>query len=443
MVILAALGLQALFELRPTDAKPRNPQIPKALRNYVFIFGGFCLLLLCYLLFGQSLYQSLAQGSAGIQKNIEQGLARGYPVERLQDYFNTKIINPALELARQDALKMVLLLAGCLLILWAYLTKKLSQAWSVVFLTMLVVVDLWWVDFKIVNTKLEQNQKQRLTAPATYFRENQVVQFLKRQQQQDLFRIYPLDSPEQNWYMHHQIQSVTGYNPAKLRIYQEMLEKLQLNPRMFSLLNTKYLITERESLPGFQLVPEFANSTPKVYAVPFALPRAFFVQRDTVLLQSDTGNLSKAVKEAHRDQIFAFMQSNAFIPHEIAVLEANPPFPIEASDSNQVQITKYDLHQISLEANVMKPAHLVLSEVYYPAGWKALVDGQETKIYKTDYLLRSIFLNPGKHQIEFRFEPRMFRLGLWLSVGTLACLLLIIGGYILRYYLQKPNQVPA
>lgn len=439
MVILAALGLQALLEFKPSASRLRSPQIPKALRNYVFVFGGFCLLLLSYLFFGQSFFQSLVLSSARVQQNIEQGLAMGYPLKGLQQYF----VNPALEMARQDALKMILLLAGCLLILWAYLTQKLSQVWSVVFLTLLVVADLWWVDFKIVNTKLEQNQKQRLTAPANYFRENQVVQFLKRQQQQDLFRIYPLDSPDQNWYMHHRIQSVMGYNPAKLRIYQEMIEKLQLNPRVLGLLNTKYLITERETLPGFQVVPEFANAIPKVYAVPYALPRAFFVQRDTVLLPPAPTQITKVEKEAHRDQIFAFMQSSAFIPHEIAVLEENPPFNIEASDSNQVQITKYDLHQISLAANVVKPAHLILSEVYYPAGWKAFVDGQETKIYKTDYLLRSIFLTPGRHQIEFRFEPRMFRLGLWLSVGILAGLLLIISGYGVRCYLRGANPTPA
>ena len=69
---------------------------------------------------------------------------------------------------------------------------------------------------------------------------------------------------------------------------------------------------------------------------------------------------------------------------------------------------------------------MVLSEVYYPAGWKAFVDGQETKIYKTNYILRSILLEPGKHKIEFVFKPKSFMLGVWITVSVFAVLVLLL-----------------
>ena len=98
------------------------------------------------------------------------------------------------------------------------------------------------------------------------------------------------------------------------------------------------------------------------------------------------------------------MKSGDFNPGQEAVLEESPEFKVASSPQNRVEITTYDNHEIKLKAEVVAPALMVLSEIYYPAGWKAFVNGEETKIYKTNAILRSIFLKPGTHDIKFVLE---------------------------------------
>ena len=74
---------------------------------------------------------------------------------------------------------------------------------------------------------------------------------------------------------------------------------------------------------------------------------------------------------------------------------------------------------------------LFLADLAYP-GWKAYVDGQETQIYRADYLFRSVFVPAGTHSVEFVYRPRSFRLGLLITLlatagGVVALLLLAFG----------------
>jgi uncharacterized membrane protein YfhO len=83
----------------------------------------------------------------------------------------------------------------------------------------------------------------------------------------------------------------------------------------------------------------------------------------------------------------------------------------------------------------------VFSDIYYPYGWKAYVDGKETEIMKANYILRAIKIPQGQHKIEFKFHPDSFYKG-----GSIAmiCSLLILGltGFSL-VRLFKPKQEEA
>jgi uncharacterized membrane protein YfhO len=72
---------------------------------------------------------------------------------------------------------------------------------------------------------------------------------------------------------------------------------------------------------------------------------------------------------------------------------------------------------LTYEVQADEAGVLVFSEIFYPIGWKASVDGQETPIMRANYLLRAIEVPQGKHTIELRFEPDSFyKTKLWTVV---------------------------
>ena len=443
VVALAAVGVNSLMRFRE---EKRNVSIlkQKQLMRYFYIFIAIVGLFLIFLILAKGTYLNMVAGSrAGINEAL-----------RTKAYI----------MATSDALKALALAVFAVAAVVFYLKRQIGRGFFTVALIALVVIDLWWVDFKIIKPGVPANVE-------AYFAKTPVVEKLKTDQ--SLYRLYPMyDDKQGNWYMYHLIQSVTGYHAAKLRIYQEFLEetgldnmepvqkagaaadwrnvrlpqwprlphflakywsiKMQnqratwapiplemISPQLLSfhhnvldMLNVKY-ITSYQQIPDtrYRLLHE---GKPLLYKNTTALPRAFFVDSVEVL----TG----------KKRIFARMKDTTFDPRKTAIIEDEPEFTIEPADSNTVHISNWDIHEITLEAEVAKPTLLVLSEVYYPAGWKAYVDGIETRIHKTNYILRSIFLKPGHHSVNFKFAPKSFTIGQWVSIGTLLVLL----GFILR-----------
>jgi len=104
------------------------------------------------------------------------------------------------------------------------------------------------------------------------------------------------------------------------------------------------------------------------------------------------------------------------------------------SDS-EVKITNYTPESVSISSNLLNNGFLVLSDTYYP-GWKAFVDGRETKIYRADYILRGVYLAKGKHQVKFIYDPLSFKVGKYISLFTLLSLFLAMG--IVKFKTAKP-----
>jgi len=118
----------------------------------------------------------------------------------------------------------------------------------------------------------------------------------------------------------------------------------------------------------------------------------------------------------------SFMESDAFDPATTLALEEPGGLSLNDSvrhDDGKATITSYSTGAISLEASTPRDGYLLLSEIYYP-GWKAYVDGAETKIFRADWNLRAIPVKSGAHRIEVRFEPDSFRRGMWITILTLA-----------------------
>ncbi|HKA33162.1 MAG TPA: YfhO family protein, partial [Candidatus Binatia bacterium] len=80
--------------------------------------------------------------------------------------------------------------------------------------------------------------------------------------------------------------------------------------------------------------------------------------------------------------------------------------------------------RVDINASLDAPGILVLADSYYP-GWRVYVDGKEGEILRANLFFRGVKLAPGEHRVEFRYEPRSFQIGLWISLATLVGLTLI------------------
>ncbi|MDZ7724804.1 MAG: YfhO family protein [candidate division KSB1 bacterium] len=151
------------------------------------------------------------------------------------------------------------------------------------------------------------------------------------------------------------------------------------------------------------------KKSPFVYRNTTALPFAFF--SDTVMVVSD----SKAALDS--------MKSANFNPAVTALLFEPPPLAVHPPDSIHITWHRRDACRYQMDVFVDQPSCLVISENYYPRGWRAFIDGQRVKSYRTNVCLKSVFMQPGEHRIEFLYQPLSFVTGLWISGAALLALL--------------------
>jgi hypothetical protein len=176
------------------------------------------------------------------------------------------------------------------------------------------------------------------------------------------------------------------------------------------MLNVKYLVM-RSQRPG-DLKPILTQVNPD------ACPRAWFV--DTV------------ITAASRAAVFQTLRDRSWNPRTTAILERPLPSPVSAAPDTSVRITKYSSRTITLAVNTTAPKLLVLSEVYYPAGWSATIDGKEAEILKTNYVLRSVIVPAGARTVEFQFHPASYETGLTVTNAAwgVTALLLVAGAFL-------------
>lgn len=272
--------------------------------------------------------------------------------------------------------------------------RKLPAVLPAVLLLGLVTWDLCLVNGRFMHP-------MPMEPLASYYPETPAIRFLKSQPPP--FRILPLGEEfSSNAYMYHGLESIGGYHPAKLAVYDDLLDKVGMtNLKLLAMLNVKYVIGP-EQLDN----PAFRKVDPTVHEFLGALPRAFLVGR---VEQVPSQNAA----------LQAFGQSSFDPAATVAILEP-PPGPVESPEGGSVEIVSWQAERLEVRASVPRPCLLVFSEIYYAPGWKAFVDGAETRIYRTDYAFRSVYLEPGTHTIVMSYAGDAIRLGLVLTLCAAA-----------------------
>ena len=159
------------------------------------------------------------------------------------------------------------------------------------------------------------------------------------------------------------------------------------------------------SEPGLRLAYDGPDA--RVYENRRALPRAFVVGGQQVV--SDEDEALSAVTAASFD--------GRRVVVVVEALDGVPQGP--RTSSGDAEITEYDPDRVTVNVRAERRGLLVLGDVHYP-GWKAQVDGRDVPIHRVDYLLRGVQLEPGGHEVEFRYEPASWRIAWMISLVALA-----------------------
>jgi hypothetical protein len=109
-----------------------------------------------------------------------------------------------------------------------------------------------------------------------------------------------------------------------------------------------------------------------------------------------------------------------------AFLEEDPN--VVLGDGNaKARVMSYKSNEVSIKSSSKENSLLVLTDTFYP-GWKAYVDGQETKIYRTNFAFRGVVLTKGEHEIVFKYSPFSFKMGVMIAaigLGIFVALVLL------------------
>ncbi len=234
-----------------------------------------------------------------------------------------------------------------------------------------------------------------------------------------------------SWGMVYDIQTINGFNSLQPRRYTDYLfgpdvpdvsygylaspRLLQPDNPVLSSLNVKYLIVPTTDFPplGSNFQEVFSNHYVRIYQNTAVYPRAFFADR--VQLMSDTQSILNAVT------------APGFDGRQVSIVEAIglPELVQSSGEPAQVKITSYEANQIELITVTSEPRFLVLSEMYF-SGWHAYVDGEETPLYRTNYLFRGVIVPPGQHVVEFRYRPWSAIIGTVVSIVALIVVVVLV-----------------
>ena len=413
---LAAIGIHELAtRIRDMDEK-------KATKILLSIFGAFILLGVLPLLLRHTL-----------------SFARPQEIGAYNNQVLTMLKNARFDLLKGDAVRMLALVAAAFALVYAYFKGWLGKSLFMGALIILLLVDLLPVDKRYMKQLIPKNQID------AYFTKTKIDDLLL--QDKTPHRIYPLGelSDQAHWSYYH--QSIEGYHPAKLRIYQDIRESCltkgsdpdfgndaaaPINWNIVNMLNAKYLLA-KGAINHPNVTPIYQDKTQGivVYKNSAALPRAFCVGRTEVI--------------ADRSARFARLNQAAFRPDSIAIVEKEPGKSISAPQSWSAEITRYEPNAIDVKVTTDAQTLLVLSEIYYPAGWKAFVNAQEKEIFKVDHILRGVIVPAGPSTVQFKLQPKSYKTSIMLmgvSMG-IVYLLLVVGLIPVMRRLRRNVNAPA
>lgn len=245
-------------------------------------------------------------------------------------------------------------------------------------------------------------------------------------------------------------KSVGGYSAAKIRRYQELYDSIMWKEfaDIRSLINTGFQngfdenqVQELLDLRANTPVLNMLNTKYFIYHPDFKpmtnsgrFGNAWFVNQHIFVDNADQeiNNMINSGKTGSEGLRMLDLSSTAIISR---AYEKQLKSFMHTPDSNaKIELIEYAPDHLVYEFNSEKDQLTLFSEIFYPHGWKAIIDGEEYPHFRANYVLRAMIIPAGKHTVEFKFEPNSYQTGVIISyASSITLLLLILGRLFLEF----------
>ena len=413
-VALPALGFLALDSIMRENLPAQ--QLRKGVLVSLGITGGFCAL--CCLAPG--LFGSFS-GAADAQ---------------MQDVLVDALVKDRISLFRADAaMSLILILGASALLLWASATKTDRQFGrrflAAVGICLLVAVNMFSVGKRYLNA-------DHFTTPKDFdkpFALRQVDKMILTDEDPQS-RVLDLTVNVFNSSVpsyHH--KNVGGYSPAKLQRYQDLIEQYlsgEINA-LYGALQTAETLDDVSSV--------MASETPVLNALNtrYVIVDGDFAPVENPAAFGPAWFVDNVVSASSPEEEIALLGTVDL--RTTAVLTREIPARAAGNADDAIVLASYAPNRLKYHYSAAQERVAVFSEIYYPDGWHASVDGQPLELFCADWTLRGAVLPSGEHEVEMYFLPESYRLGAAVSRVTSILLLLLLFAIFVSLW-QSPWKIP-
>lgn len=338
------------------------------------------------------------------------GANDGYFAQNFGPDFVNALKNDRKTMYSADLLRSGFFMVIAALILYLYGKQRLTQTTAVILVGVFMIADLFFVDKKYVDSKSFVDARQVETPFQPTATDLEILKDTSH------YRVFEVQGrlKARTSYFH---KSLSGYSAVRPRRIEQLFDYqiAKNNFEVLNMLNTKYVIQVNEKGEEFPAVNPEANGN------------AWFVSKIKKVSTADQE--MKALDEFNslEDAIvntaeFPSMTATSFATDSVA----------------NIKLQVYKPNYLKYISNNDYDGFAVFSEIYYPQGWQARIDGKDVDHIRVDYTLRGLAVPKGKHTIEFTFEPQVVKTGSMIALfSSLGILLLIIGGIYYEFFYKK------
>ena len=370
--ILAGLGIAKIISLKNESDKKYDNLV----RNTFFVLSGIFIL---------SIVLATPIKSWFLGRIVDAG-EKASRLQQLNDYMSEMFLN--------DLRLAFFFTAAVFGLIFAYLKSFVSRDLMIALIIVFSLIDIFRINHR-GETYQETKDLEQL------FEKPEYVSVIQSLNDNSTYRILNLKkeglgtiSQNSNFNAYFLMQDLYGYSGIKPRSYQDYMDVLgnPANQTLWRMANVKYLVLDNlVNVAGLKLI--YSGNKTYVYENQNALPRAYFVNE---------------VQKATAIEILNKVKNNQFDPKEIAFVE-DVDIIVDKPDSiASVKIEKYGDENIYLNVNASGNNFLFLGDTYVGKGWKAFVDDNETKIFRTNHNFRGIVVPAGNHKVHFEYLPESF-----------------------------------